>query len=72
MRIDSMNMKMANRMPVLFIVYGSPMKTIEDNEFNRDWTTAGKDLPFPWYLVRANAIVPKGGYTGCLIDGGYE
>ena len=38
---------MINRMPVVFIGHGSPMNAIEDNEFSRAWTEAGKNLPFP-------------------------
>jgi len=33
--------------PVLFIGHGSPMNGIEDNEFSRNWTKFGNDIPKP-------------------------
>jgi len=36
---------MTTRMPALFIGHGSPMNTIEDNEFRRSWQVLGKTLP---------------------------
>ncbi len=36
---------MTTRMPALFIGHGSPMNTIEDNEFRRSWQELGKTLP---------------------------
>lgn len=33
--------------PVLFIGHGSPMNGIEDNEFSRNWTKFGKEIPKP-------------------------
>ena len=38
---------MSQRMPALFIGHGSPMNTIEDNEFRRSWQALGKTLPRP-------------------------
>lgn len=37
-------MKAINRQPVVFIGHGSPMNTIEDNEFTRVWKQLGKTL----------------------------
>ena len=34
-------------MPLLFIGHGSPMNAIEQNEFAKGWTEAGKSLPRP-------------------------
>ena len=34
-------------MPVLFMVHGSPMNGIEDNEFSRTWRTISKSIPMP-------------------------
>ncbi len=36
---------MNTRMPALFIGHGSPMNTIEDNDFRRYWQGLGKRLP---------------------------
>ena len=33
--------------PVLFIGHGSPINGIEDNEFSRNWTKFGKEIPKP-------------------------
>ena len=33
--------------PVLFIGHGSPMNGIEDNEFSRNWTKFGNEIPKP-------------------------
>jgi 4,5-DOPA dioxygenase extradiol len=46
---------MTSRMPVLFIGHGSPMNAIEDNEFSRAWTKAGKDLPTPKAILCISA-----------------
>lgn len=35
------------RMPALFIGHGSPMNTLESNDFTRAWATMGRDLPRP-------------------------
>jgi 4,5-DOPA dioxygenase extradiol len=34
-------------MPALFLGHGSPMNAVEQNEFTRGWTDAGKNLPKP-------------------------
>jgi 4,5-DOPA dioxygenase extradiol len=34
-------------MPVLFIGHGSPMNGIEDNEFSRNWSKYGAEIPQP-------------------------
>ncbi len=44
-----------NRMPVLFVGHGSPMNAIEDNEFSRAWTVAGKALPAPKAILCVSA-----------------
>jgi 4,5-DOPA dioxygenase extradiol len=47
------------KMPALFIGHGSPMNTIEDNDFTRAWGRLGQELPRPravlcisahWYI----------------------
>lgn len=54
----------SQRMPALFIGHGSPMNTIEDNDFTRAWRRLGRELPRPrailvvsahWYIA-ATAI----------------
>jgi 4,5-DOPA dioxygenase extradiol len=42
-------------MPVLFIGHGSPMNGIEDNEFSRNWTKIGKDIPTPTAVLCVSA-----------------
>jgi 4,5-DOPA dioxygenase extradiol len=46
---------MTDRMPVLFVGHGSPMNAIEDNEFSRAWTEAGKSLPRPKAILCVSA-----------------
>ena len=36
------------RMPVLFVGHGSPMNTIEDNEFRRSWEALGAEFGTRW------------------------
>jgi 4,5-DOPA dioxygenase extradiol len=43
------------RMPVLFVGHGSPMNAIEDNEFSRAWSEAGKALPRPKAILCVSA-----------------
>ena len=50
----------ATRMPALFIGHGSPMNTIEDNDFTRAWARLGKALPRP----RAILVVSAHWYIG--------
>jgi 4,5-DOPA dioxygenase extradiol len=38
---------MSDRLPALFLGHGSPMNTLEDNEFSRSWTALGRRLPQP-------------------------
>ena len=45
----------ASRMPVLFIGHGSPMNAIEDNEFSRAWSEAGRSLPRPKAILCISA-----------------
>lgn len=59
----------ASRMPALFIGHGSPMNTIETNEFTRAWRRLGETLPRPrailaisahWYInATAVTAMPK-------------
>lgn len=42
-------------MPVLFVGHGSPMNAVEDNEFSRAWTEAGKTLPKPRAILCISA-----------------
>jgi 4,5-DOPA dioxygenase extradiol len=42
-------------MPVLFIGHGSPMNGIEDNEFSRNWTKYGKQIPQPSAVIVISA-----------------
>ena len=46
---------MTEKMPVLFVGHGSPMNAIEDNEFSRAWTEAGKSLPKPRAILCVSA-----------------
>jgi len=42
-------------MPVLFIGHGSPMNGIEDNEFSRNWTKLGREIPTPTAVLCISA-----------------
>ena len=44
-----------SRLPVLFIGHGSPMNAIEDNEFSRSWSEAGRSLPRPKAILCVSA-----------------
>lgn len=46
---------MTETMPVLFVGHGNPMNAIEDNEFARAWTEAGRLLPRPKAIVCISA-----------------
>ncbi len=43
------------RMPVLFVGHGNPMNAIEENEFSRAWSAAGKSLPKPKAILCVSA-----------------
>jgi len=43
------------RMPSLFVGHGSPMNALEDSEFSRAWTQAGKALPRPRAILSISA-----------------
>ena len=45
----------ATRMPALFIGHGSPMNTIEDNDFTRAWRRLGQELPRPSAILCVSA-----------------
>jgi len=42
-------------MPVLFVGHGSPMNTIEDNEFTRSWNNISKKIPKPKAILAISA-----------------
>jgi len=46
---------MSNLMPTLFIGHGSPMNTIEDNDFSRSWLKLGHSLPKPKAILCISA-----------------
>ncbi|MEO8002950.1 MAG: 4,5-DOPA dioxygenase extradiol [Arenimonas sp.] len=46
---------MSALMPALFIGHGSPMNTIEDNEFSRSWLKLGQTLPKPKAILCISA-----------------
>ncbi len=43
------------RMPVLFIGHGSPMNTIEDNEYSKTWKTIAERIAKPKAIVSISA-----------------
>ncbi len=45
----------AQTMPVIFVGHGNPMNAIEDNEFSRAWTKAGKSVPKPRAILCISA-----------------
>ena len=59
----------ASRTPALFIGHGSPMNTLEENEFTRAWRQLAKEFPRPrailaisahWYIsATAVTAMPK-------------
>lgn len=46
---------MSNRLPVLFIGHGSPMNTIEDNEFTKGWRKIAKTIQKPEAILCISA-----------------
>jgi len=46
---------MATRMPALFIGHGSPMNTLEENDFTRAWASLGEALPRPRAVLCVSA-----------------
>ena len=44
-----------SKMPALFIGHGSPMNTLENNNFTREWQRLGKALPRPRGLLVVSA-----------------
>lgn len=44
-----------NRMPALFIGHGSPMNTLEDNDYTRVWREWGSALPEPRAILAVSA-----------------
>lgn len=45
----------ASRMPALFIGHGSPMNTVEQNDFTRAWAALGRALPRPRAVLAISA-----------------
>ncbi|WP_317172208.1 class III extradiol ring-cleavage dioxygenase [Hymenobacter sp. BRD67] len=43
------------KMPVLFVGHGSPMNTIEDNEFTARWRRLGQEIPQPRAVLCVSA-----------------
>lgn len=43
------------KMPALFIGHGSPMNTLDDNEFSRAWEQLGQNLPRPKAILCISA-----------------
>jgi len=43
------------KMPALFVGHGSPMNTLEDNDFTRTWRELGKSLPHPKAILAISA-----------------
>ena len=46
---------MSERMPTLFVGHGSPMNTIEDNEFTKGWSEIAKSIPKPDAILSVSA-----------------
>ena len=42
-------------MPALFVGHGNPMNAVEDSEFSRAWTAAGRSLPRPETILCISA-----------------
>ncbi|MCH6198381.1 4,5-DOPA dioxygenase extradiol [Aquiflexum sp. LQ15W] len=51
----SQDQKSTHLMPALFIGHGSPMNGIEDNEFSRQWSVLGKEIPKPSAVLVVSA-----------------
>lgn len=51
----SHDQKSTHLMPALFIGHGSPMNGIEDNEFSRQWSILGKEIPIPSAVLVVSA-----------------
>jgi 4,5-DOPA dioxygenase extradiol len=51
----SQDQKSTHLMPALFIGHGSPMNGIEDNEFSRQWSILGKEIPKPSAVLVVSA-----------------
>jgi 4,5-DOPA dioxygenase extradiol len=58
-------MNTATRMPAAFIGHGSPMNTLEDNDFTRAWRALGQALPRPRAIlcVSAHWFIPATAVT---------
>jgi 4,5-DOPA dioxygenase extradiol len=51
----SQDQKSTHLMPALFIGHGSPMNGIADNEFSRQWSILGKEIPKPSAVLVVSA-----------------
>ena len=51
----SQDQKSTRLMPALFIGHGSPMNGIEDNEFSRQWSILGNEIPKPSAVLVVSA-----------------
>lgn len=51
----SQDQKSTHLMPALFIGHGSPMNGIEDNEFSRQWSILGNEIPKPSAVLVVSA-----------------
>lgn len=51
----SENISKEIKMPVLFVGHGSPMNTIEDNEFTQSWEELGRNIPTPKAILCISA-----------------
>jgi len=50
-----MNAKTKDRMPVIFIGHGSPMNSVEENEFTLSWKEIAKNIPKPKAIICISA-----------------
>ncbi|MCA8893355.1 MAG: dioxygenase, partial [Hyphomonas sp.] len=44
-----------SKMPALFIGHGSPMNTLETNQYTEAWQTLGRDIPRPKAILCVSA-----------------
>ena len=60
------NLKLSDRMPVVFLGHGSPMNALEDTAYSRGWRALGKSLPRPQAILVVSAHWMTKGST--LVD----
>ncbi|HEX2909367.1 MAG TPA: 4,5-DOPA dioxygenase extradiol [Chloroflexia bacterium] len=57
------------KMPALFIGHGTPMNTLEDNTFSRNWQELGQNLPRPRAILCVSAHwETRGSYVTAMSD----